>query len=214
MAVKTEEEIADEIVRDITAGAGDTGVRSGVIGEIGCTEPLSDGERKVLRAAARAQKETGAPLMIHPPFNDELALEVVRILNDAGADLGHTVICHVNVYGFGQDTCREIMKAGCYIGYESFGNLGYPHLYLGRLLQHRSDLDYIDAIMRMIDGGYIKQILVSHDICFKDFLRAYGGHGYAHILENAMPVMKIRGMPEEQLNTLFIENPGEYFTFR
>ena len=214
MATKTEEEITNEMVRDITVGVGDTGVRSGVIGEIGCTEPLLDGERKVLRAAARAQKETGAPLMIHPPFNDDLALEVVRVLADAGADLEHTVICHVNVYGFSPNTCRQIADAGCYVGYESFGNLGYPHLYLGRLLQHRSDLDYIDAIMRLIDDGYIDHILVAHDICFKDFLTAYGGHGYAHILENAMPVMKIQGMSDNQISSLFVENPKKYFQFR
>lgn len=214
MATKTEEEITNEIVRDITVGVGDTGVRSGVIGEIGCTEPLLDGERKVLRAAAKAQKEIGAPLMIHPPFNDDLALEVVQILTDAGADLEHTVICHVNVYGFSPNTCREIANAGCYIGYESFGNLAYPHLYLGHLLQHRSDLDYIDAIIRLIDDGYIDHILVAHDICFKDFLRTYGGHGYAHILENAIPIMKIQGMSDNQINTLFFENPKKYFQFR
>jgi phosphotriesterase-related protein len=214
MVVKTEEEIADEIMSDITIGIGDTGIRSGLIGEIGCTEPLPDEERKVLRAAAKAQKETGAPLMIHPPFNDGLALEVVQVLRDAGADLKHTVICHVNVYGFSPETCREIADAGCYIGYESFGNLGYPHLYLGRLLQHRSDLEYIDAIIRLVDDGYIDHILVSHDICFKDFLRTYGGNGYAHILENAIPIMKIQGISEDQINTLFVENPKKYLQFR
>ncbi len=214
MALKTEEQITNEIVHDITVGAGDTGVRSGVIGEIGCTEPLLDGERKVLRAAARAQIKTGASIMIHPPFSDNLALEVIQILADAGADLEHTVICHVNVYGFSLDTCRKIVNAGCYIGYESFGNLAYPHLYLGRLLQHRSDLDYIDAIVRLIEDGYIDHILVSHDICFKDFLRSHGGHGYAHILENAIPVMKIRGISDNQIDTLFVNNPKKYFQFR
>ncbi len=214
IAAKTEEKITDEIIRDITVGAGDTGVRSGVIGEIGCTEPLLDEERKVLRAAAKAQVETGAPLMIHPPFNDDLALEVVRIVADAGADLEHTVICHVNVYGFKPETCRKIADTGCYIGYESFGNLGYPHLYLGRLLQHRSDLDYIDAIIRLIEDGYIDHILIAHDICFKDFLKVYGGHGYAHILENVMPIMKIQGISESEINTLLVENPKNYFQFR
>ena len=69
----TEDEIAGGIVRDITVGVGDTGIKAGIIGEIGCSRPLQEGERKVLRASAKAQRQTGAPLMIHPAFDDEIA---------------------------------------------------------------------------------------------------------------------------------------------
>jgi phosphotriesterase-related protein len=214
LAERTEEEIASEIVQDIVGGVGQTGVRSGVIGEIGCTAPLQEGERKVLRAAAKAQRQTGAPLMIHPCFDDDLALEIVNILRDAGADIGHTAICHVNVYGFASKTRRALADAGCYIGYESFGNIGYPHIYLGRLLQLRSDLEYIDDIVQLISDGYLDHILIAHDICFKDFLTSYGGNGYAHILENTVPVMKIQGVTEHQIRTLLVENPVRFLQFR
>jgi len=213
LAARTEEEITLEIVRDITVGVGDTGVRSGIIGEIGCTVPFRDGERKVLRAAAKAQRQTGAPLMIHPSSRDKLALEIVKILADSGADLNHTVICHVNVYGFSPKTCRTLADAGCYIGYESFGNIGYPHMYGGRLLQLRSDLEFIDAIVKLLADGYLDHILFAHDICFKDFLTAYGGNGYAHILENTVPVMKIQGISEKQIHTLLVENPKKFLQF-
>jgi phosphotriesterase-related protein len=220
LASKTEDEIAGEIVRDITVGVDDTGVHSGVIGEIGCTVPFEEGERKVLRASAKAQKQTGAPLMIHPCMDDDLALEIVKILADSGADLSHTVICHTNVYGFSHKTCRDIADAGCYIGIESFGNIGYPHLYTGypkrftgRVLNFRGDLEYINRIMALIADGYLEHILIAHDICFKDFWIAYGGNGYAHILENTVPLMKIQGMTDKQISTLLIDNPRQYFPF-
>ena len=62
----SEDEIAQQIVRDVTEGVDGTGIRSGVIGEVGCSWPLTDNERKVLRASAKAQRLTGAPILIHP----------------------------------------------------------------------------------------------------------------------------------------------------
>ena len=62
----SEDDIFEEIVRDITVGVGSTGIRAGIIGEVGCSYPLSDNERKALRASARAQRATGAAILIHP----------------------------------------------------------------------------------------------------------------------------------------------------
>jgi len=59
MDAKTEVDIAEEFVRDITVGVRDTGIRTGILGEIGCSWPMQENERKVLRAAARAQQRTG-----------------------------------------------------------------------------------------------------------------------------------------------------------
>jgi phosphotriesterase-related protein len=209
----SDDEIAEKIIGDITVGVGDTGVRAGIIGEIGCSRPLQEGEKKVLRASAIAQRKTGAPLMIHPAFDDDVTLGIINILKDAGADLNHTVICHVNVYAFSPETLRKIADAGCYLGFESFGNLGYPHLLQGRLLEHRCDLDYLDTIAALIEDGYLERILISHDICFKDFLTVYGGNGYAHILRNTLPVMRIRAFSEEQIQALMVNNPERYMQF-
>ena len=47
------------MVKEIIQGIGDSGVKCGVIGEIGCSWPLAEVEKKALQAAARAQQETG-----------------------------------------------------------------------------------------------------------------------------------------------------------
>ena len=65
MSERDESELVEKIVLDIIEGVDGTGIRSGVIGEVGCTWPLTDNERKVLRASGRAQQITGAPLLIH-----------------------------------------------------------------------------------------------------------------------------------------------------
>ncbi|KKK80255.1 hypothetical protein LCGC14_2825310, partial [marine sediment metagenome] len=121
LATKSEEEITEEIVRDIMVGVDNTRVRAGIIGEIGCSAPLEDSERKILRASAVAQQRTGAALNIHPTMSEDGVLEIIKILRDAGADLSRTVISHVDLRHFSPTTCRKIADAGCYLEFDTFG---------------------------------------------------------------------------------------------
>ncbi|MCA9859570.1 MAG: phosphotriesterase, partial [Thermomicrobiales bacterium] len=67
---KTANEIADEIVRDLTEGVPRTGVRAGIIGEVGCRgDFVTPAEERVLRAAARAHHETGRSIITHGDFS-------------------------------------------------------------------------------------------------------------------------------------------------
>ena len=50
---------AEFLIKEIVDGIGETGVRCGLIGEMGCSSPLTDNEKKSLKAAALAQKRTG-----------------------------------------------------------------------------------------------------------------------------------------------------------
>ncbi|MBM3944531.1 MAG: hypothetical protein FJ317_03455, partial [SAR202 cluster bacterium] len=80
MSVRSEEEIATYIINDIVVGVGDTGVKMGVIGEIGNFYPLSENEKKVLRASAYAHTQTGAPILVHPGIHPDAVLEIMNIL--------------------------------------------------------------------------------------------------------------------------------------
>ena len=51
--------MTDLMVSEIITGIGKSGVCCGIIGEIGCSWPLTSTERKALEAAALAQKQTG-----------------------------------------------------------------------------------------------------------------------------------------------------------
>lgn len=212
LAGKSEEEITEEIVKDITVGVGDSGVRAGIIGEIGCTT-LTEDERKVLRAAAAAQHATGAALSVHPPPSEDLLFETVNILSDSGADLSRTVICHVDLLEFSLSARRRLADAGCYLEFDTFGHLHVPVLWEGHLYNFPSEMQRIEGIMELIDDGYLNQILVAQDHCFKDLLTTYGGQGYAHILRNILPVMRAKSMSDEQIDALLIENPKRLLQF-
>jgi len=215
LATKTTEEIAEEIVNDITAGVGDTGIRAGIIGEIGCTVPLLETEKKVLRASAIAQQRTGTAINIHPSSKGDLVLEIINILDKAGADLNRTTISHVSHFGFSRTTLHRLADAGCYIEIDNFGRpaVPFPPFVFGRHIDTPSDTQRIDTILQLINDGYLNHILISHDICFKTDLVTYGGNGYAHILRNVIPWMKAKGISDEQIHTIMVENPKRVLPF-
>ena len=216
LATKTEEEVTEEIIREIMVGVGDTGVRAGIIGEIGCSTPLMDTERKVLRASAAAQRRTGAAINIHPSHGDDLVLENIKILGDAGADLSRTVISHVDLMHFSPATCRKIADAGCYIEFDMFGqfeNAPPPSPPKGGLLGMRGDVDRVNDAKRLIDEGHLNQMLISLDIDRKTNYVTYGGAGYAHILREIVPWMQAAGISDEQIHTLLVENPKRILSF-
>lgn len=107
----------------------------------------------------------------------------------------------------------SILEAGCYIGYDNFGNLGYPHMYLGKVVNLTTDLARIRDIKELIERGYLDQILLGQDLVFKDMVTAYGGYGYAHLLETAVPLMRDMGVAEEHIRAMLVDNPCRFLTF-
>jgi phosphotriesterase-related protein len=216
---RTEEDLTEEMVREITVGIGDTGVRAGIIGEIGCSWPLSENQRKVLRVCARAQKRTGAAINIHPPLkapshkeHEDAILEVIKTLGDAGADLSRTVISHMDLACLSLPFRCKLADTGCYVEYDVFGWEGYPprDIYPADML---NDAQRVNEIMQLIAKGYGNQILVAGDHGMKMMFRTYGGWGYDHILTNVVPLMRYKGMSDEQIHTLLVENPKRVLAF-
>ncbi|MGQ0662827.1 MAG: phosphotriesterase family protein [Pseudomonadota bacterium] len=207
MDQKSEHDIEEEIVRDITIGVGGTGVRAGVIGELGCSWPLTANEIKVLRAGARAQRRTGAGLTIHIGRHEDSPLEIMACLKEAGAELSRVIMDHMDRTDHPMKTLVTLADAGCYIEFDTFGQETwvYPFGPTDRL----SDAQRVDIILRLVTEGLLEKILVSQDVGYKHRLESYGGSGYSHILTTVLPhQMRRKGMTENQIHTLLVENPA------
>lgn len=216
MSAKTEKEITEEIVRDVTVGVDNTGIRAGLIGEIGCSWPLQDNERKAVRAAVRAQQLTGAPLNIHPGRKNNVAvLELIEILKDAGADMSRVVMSHVDIRVRDHKVRGQVARSGCYLEYDTFGWQGIEpmNLYKEAGIEVPNDIQRINEIKQLIDEGFLNQILISHDVCYKLQRARYGGHGYDHIPNYIVPRMLTKGITQEQVATILVENPKRILTF-
>lgn len=203
---RSEKSIEDEIVRDIEEGVADTGVRAGIIGEIGCTWPLQDNERKVLRAAARAQRRTGMGLTIHIGRHPDSPVQIAGILRDAGADLNRVVMGHLDRGWPDRDKLLELARTGVYLELDMFGRdtWSYPHAPIDII----TDWQRIELMKMLIAEGYIEKTLISHDIGFKYRLTSYGGSGYAHIPRWMVPLMIGKGITREQVDTILVRNPA------
>ncbi len=210
---KSQKEITAEIVRDIQEGVpGSGGIKAGFIGEIGTSWPLDPREEKSLRAAAQAQKITGANLNVHPGQAEVSAFRAVEILEEEGADLTRTTMDHIDRAVRDKENRLKLAEKGLILEYDLFGREGY-YPQEQRLIDLPTDHQRINEIVELMEAGYEKQILISSDIWNKHQRRTYGGWGYDHILRNVVPAMRAKGLTEEQITTLLVENPRRVFTF-
>lgn len=211
MKQMTEAEIAELMVKEITEGAEGTGIKAGVIGEIGISEVFNEEERRVLRASAIAHKKTGTPVLVHINPWTTNGIEAAKILLDGGVAPENIAISHIDVED-NMDYIHTLLDMGVYIEFDNFGKEYYVDREARRegygLFVH--DVDRVNCLKTLIDEGYGKQILVSCDVCLKTCLRTYGGWGYDHVLVNVVPMMEDAGISQDAIHALLVENPANF----
>ena len=211
MDERSVEDLALEITADLTEGVDGSGIKAGIIGEVGCTWPLTTNERKSLVAAAIAQRETGAAILIHPGRHPDAPAEILGLLANGGADLSRVIMGHLDRTVFEFDAIRSIAESGCFLEWDLFGNEGsyYPLAELDM----PSDAQRLDIVRGIADEGYLDRVVIGQDICTKHRLVKYGGHGYGHILQNIVPKMRRKGFSEDYIRAINVDNPANILAF-
>ena len=202
------EQIAEEIVNDLTQGIGGTRIKAGIIGEIGTGWPLTPNEEKVLRAAARAHHKTEATINVHPYPYGKFSHRILDIMEEEGVELSKVVLSHIDG-SLDTEYHKSLAKRGAYIEYDSFGS----EVYMDSIGQRDfSDAERVECVVEMIKSGYISQLLLSHDVSWKIHLKQYGGYGYDHLLTHIEPMLRRKGISQDQIDIMMIENPGKILT--
>jgi phosphotriesterase-related protein len=201
LADMSETEIVRLLVTDLTEGFAGTDVVAGIIGEIGTHHrAISPTEARVIRACAAAQRETHVPIATHALFT-RIGMEQARAFADAGADLDKLVIGHVDTTP-DVDYHEELVRFGVWIAYDAIGQL-----------DKQSDEQRADAIVELIGRGHRDRILLSTDVGKRGALRAYGGQGYDHVITGFLPLLRERGLSQDDIDAMTIDNPRQLFTF-
>jgi phosphotriesterase-related protein len=207
--------LAEEMLAEIRDGICETGIRPGIIGEIGLGEPMyvaghtgdemHPDEEKVLRAAGRAQHASGLPMTLHI-YNyrpNRLAHLALDILQSEGVELDRVVVGHLDVR-IDVDYAASVAERGAYAEFDTFGIEAYLD---SSLSEYPRDTERVAALLQMVERGHLERLLVSHDVCTKMQLVAYGGWGYAHLSRHIEPRLRKAGLSDEQIDTIRVRNP-------
>ena len=200
------EELTDEIVSDLVVGVGDTGLRAGIIGEVGVNGgPISPNEVKSVRAAGRAGRLTGAPISIHRGGEGVERRETLNLLGEEGADLDRVILGHSDEVADDIDLMLELLERGVYIEFDLLGRES--------VLTESTTSMVARAIPELVAAGFEDRILLSQDVCWKTHLKHYGGNGYSFILEKFLPHLHEAGVSEENTGKFMVENPARVLGF-
>ncbi|WP_312179728.1 aryldialkylphosphatase [Arthrobacter sp.] len=210
MDSRSVEDLTEVIVRDIVCGADGTGIRAGIIGEVGVEgNPLTPNELKSIRASGRASRLTGAPITFHFGGFGEEKFQVLDILEDEGADLTQVVMGHSGALGEDLPFARRLLGRGVFAEFDFLGTTGSPW----GTLWPTTDFKVGQGIAALVEDGYAAQIVLGQDVCTKIQLKRYGGHGYSYISDHFLPALGALGIDDAVLRAFMVDNPRRALTF-
>lgn len=219
IAERTVDELAAHFVGELTDGIGDTGVRAGIIGEIGTSgiDPgsrekrgdITPAEEKVLRAAGIASVETGAAVTVHLDPRGPGAYRVVEVLAREGVAPERMIMDHMDANPDLEYHLR-VADLGVFVEYDHFGR----EYYAGHMRRpYTKDARRVELVHELVERGYAGQLLLSQDVCAKIDLHRHGGKGYDHVLRRIVPTLRAGGVEEETIHALLVDNPRRALAF-
>ena len=197
--------LTDLFVREITEGMGGTLVRAGLI-KIAIGEGrISPKEEQIARAAARARRRTGCPIIAHTTAG--LGPELLDILGSEGVEPSEVIISHVGFEPDPRAYVAALLDRGANV---SFDRIGFKVFF--------EDEHWLGLVRWAIEAGHIDRIMLSHDASTIAYgLEMASGENahtdYTYISRVFLPKLRAVGVTEEQIDTILVRNPARALAF-
>ncbi|HEX7197331.1 MAG TPA: phosphotriesterase-related protein [Candidatus Limnocylindria bacterium] len=193
------DDLAAEMVSELEHGVAGSGIRPGIIGEIGTDKPwVSAREERVHRAAARAARQTGLAITTHG-VQSNVGLAQLAIFTQEGVDPARVVIGHADSY-HDLDFYLEVLAAGANLQFDFLGHrFGVEEALEPRL---------VETIVELLERGFAPQLLLSQDVCHNRQLKANGGFGYVYLQQHFLPTLRTAAVGEGEIRQMTIDNPA------
>jgi predicted metal-dependent phosphotriesterase family hydrolase len=198
---RTTRDLTDELVREFHDGAGTTGIRPGIIGEIGTDAAwVNAEEERVFRAVARASHETGLAIATHAA-QSRVGLAQLELLSEEGVGPDRIIIGHVDSCPY-LDYHLGLLDRGANIEFDLLGVRFGP---VDEMIEPR----VTELLVELLHRGYARQILLSQSVGLAMQLKAFGGTGYTYLQETFLPGLRERGVDEDTITQMTVLNPRQ-----
>ena len=201
-------ELYETFMQEITVGIGKTGIKAGVIKVATSHGVITPYEEKVIRAAAKAQKETGVPIITHTQQGTMGAEQAALIIGE-GVDAKKIVIGHM-CGNSSMEYQMSVIDKGVNVGFDRWG---IDFIYPDNLRKA--------TVLGLLGLGFADRIVLSQDCNAKilgrpfvmpDFIQALiANWSYTHIFKNIIPQLKQAGVTDAQVGQMLVENPRRIF---
>ena len=205
------EQITEIYIKEIEDGIGDTGIKAGAIKIATGAHQVSDYERKLVTAGARAAKATGVPVISHTQ-EATCGHDQIDLVTGEGVPAGQLVVGHTD--GTSDYDYQESLAArGAFVGFDRFG-----------ISLFQPDEVRVANIVKLVAAGHLQRILMSHDsiMCWLGRPVPYANTFEAmqemlpnwrsnHIFKEILPKLRAAGLSAEQIETILVDNPRRLF---
>ncbi|MEW2545642.1 phosphotriesterase [Streptomyces sp. NPDC047002] len=189
-----------EIERGLEAGGAPTGVRPGVIGEVGSHgDAPSPAEARVLTASARAAAASGLSLATHAQLGRGGRAQL-EILTAAGLAPHRVSIGHQDLLD-DPAVHRALAAEGAYVAFDTVGKESY-----------QSDGTRLRLLLDLLEAGHADRALLSCDISRHGYLESEGGQGYGHLFRSFLPKARAAGVDDDLVDLITRRNPLRFLT--
>ncbi len=203
--------LTQQFTHEITEGIAGTGARAGVI-KVGVSRGgrMTDLDKRIYRAAARAAVSTGVPILTHLAINAEPAVE---IFHEEGLPLDRVLFGHADD-GINHDKTRHawLIEQGGRIGFDTFGyetELEDPPFWA------RPRRERLRHLLALIEQGHLDKLLVSADAnCSPLGWPGVKGHTVNYIFETLIPDLQEAGVDEASIHRLLVDLPADFLTIK
>lgn len=200
------EPMVEMFVKDITEGIAGTGVKAAILKCATDEGGVTPGVERVLRACARAHRETGVPITTHTDVATYRGRDQQRVFAEEGVDLSRVVIGHSGDSADLDYLC-ELMDKGSLIGMDRFGVDAYA-----------SFEQRVQVVVDLCEQGYADRMVLAHDAaCFMDWFdqdikeAVLPNWHYTHISDDVLPALRERGVTDDQIDQMLVANPRRLF---
>jgi phosphotriesterase-related protein len=190
-------QLADRWTREFRDGVDGTGVRPGFL-KIGVDAgPLSEIDRKLVEAGALCHLDTGLTIAVHTG-DGRAALDILATLGKAGVSPEAYVWVHAQNEK-DRPTHDWAAREGAWL---EFDGVGWGPME-----------SYVEAVVEMKYRGRLGQVLVSQDAGWYHVGEPGGGdyRPYTVVFDELVPALRRRGLSEEDVRTLLVDNPARAF---